>query len=69
MRQGDLEDRLRPVQRADGEQRERRGLAVWYSASADAIFIGWYWVVNSLPWVSPVMTTATAPTIAVIAPP
>ena len=44
------------------------GVDVWYSASAAAIFIGWYWVVNSLPWVSPVMITATAAMIAVIAP-
>ena len=37
------------------------GCEVWYSASAAAIFIGWY-VVMILPWMSPVIAVNTAAT-------
>src|ERR1700760_5046 len=43
------------------------GLLVCHSASAAAIFIGWY-LVMILPWMSPVTAVATAATRVVIAP-
>ena len=43
------------------------GWVVWYSASAAAIFIGWYFVM-SLPWMSPVIMVPIAATSVVMAP-